>query len=297
MFERIVAAYDGSEPAEAAAAIAIRLAAASGGHVTLTHVVELPGHSLDVPEAAASVEHLVELVEEEWNARMRALAGRAPADVSLSTEVLSAPRAAPALLDALRYGEADLVAAGTSGSGAARRLLLGSVCEHLLDHAPCSVLLVRDPPPTADPPIVVAAVDGSPITADVLAAGEAAARAFDATLVVAHVIDERISATARIDATHPLHAMVRQRGREILDAALAQVTLDADRVDESLREGRPDDVIVGLCEERRARMVVTGTRGLHGFAGLILGSTARRVVSAAPCPALVVRPRDRDAAR
>jgi len=288
MFQRIVAAYDGSALSEAAVALALRIASASGGHVTVTHVLEVPDHFPDVPEAAPSIERLIALVEEEWTARMAALAGRAPDDASLSTEVVTADRAVPALLDELRHGEADLVVAGTHGTGAMRRLL-GSVSQQLLDHAPCSVLLVRDVP-RADPPIVVAAVDGSPVTPAVIAAGEEAANALDATLVVAHVIDERIGAVARVDATHPLHEMARRRGRQILDEALSHVTLPGDRVDEALREGRPSDVVAELCRERRARMLVAGNHGAHGFAGMLLGSTVRHLVHDAPCPVLVVRP-------
>lgn len=288
MFQRIVAAYDGSSLSEAAVALALRLSAGTGGHVTLTHVLEVPDHFPEIPETAPSVERLITLVEEEWTARMAALAARAPDDASLTTEVITASRVVPALLDLLHDADADLVVAGTHGTGAVRRLL-GSVSQQLLDHAPCSVLLVRDAP-VVDPPIVVAAVDGADITPAVIAAGEAAATALDATLVVAHVIDERISAVARIDATNPLHEMARRRGRDTLDAALAHVTLPGDRVDECLREGRPGDVIAGLCAERRARLLVTGTRGLHGFKGMLVGSTARALVQEAPCPVLVVRP-------
>ena len=289
MFQRIVAAYDGSSLSEAAVALALRLSAGTGGHVTLTHVLEVPDHFPEIPETAPSIERLITLVEEEWTARMAALAARAPDDASLTTEVITASRVVPALLDLLHDADADLVVAGTHGTGAVRRLL-GSVSQQLLDHAPCSVLLVRDTPPV-DPPIVVAAVDGSPVTPAVIAAGEEAANAFDATLVVAHVIDERIGAVARVDATHPLHEMARRRGRQILDEALSHVTLPVDRVDEALREGRPSDVVAELCRERRARMLVAGNHGAHGFAEMLLGSTVRHLVHDAPCPVLVVRPR------
>lgn len=49
------------------------------------------------------------------------------------------------------------------------------------------------------------------------------------------------------------------------------------------------EVLVALCEERRPVLAVVGSRGLHGFQGLLLGSTERHLVNNAPCPVLIVR--------
>jgi nucleotide-binding universal stress UspA family protein len=43
--------------------------------------------------------------------------------------------------------KADLVAVGSHGKGWARRALLGSVSQHVIQHAPCPVLVVRAPEP------------------------------------------------------------------------------------------------------------------------------------------------------
>ncbi|HEX5597594.1 MAG TPA: universal stress protein [Micromonosporaceae bacterium] len=47
--------------------------------------------------------------------------------------------------------------------------------------------------------------------------------------------------------------------------------------------------VVLLGEARNAAMVVIGSRGLGGFAGLLLGSIAVQIVEHAPCPVLVAR--------
>ncbi|GHJ08855.1 hypothetical protein TPA0907_32220 [Micromonospora humidisoli] len=54
-----------------------------------------------------------------------------------------------------------------------------------------------------------------------------------------------------------------------------------------LSDGAPTPVL--LREARDAALVVLGTRGLGGFAGLLIGSVAVQVSARADCPVLVVR--------
>ncbi|MCX4750813.1 universal stress protein [Kitasatospora sp. NBC_01287] len=46
-----------------------------------------------------------------------------------------------------------------------------------------------------------------------------------------------------------------------------------------------------LGQAKGAELLVVGSRGLGGFAGVLLGSVSRHVVEHAPCPAVVVRAR------
>lgn len=53
--------------------------------------------------------------------------------------------------------------------------------------------------------------------------------------------------------------------------------------------GTPWEEITRLAKDRKADLIVIGTRGYSGVKHVLLGSTAERVVRVAGCPVLVVR--------
>jgi nucleotide-binding universal stress UspA family protein len=61
-----------------------------------------------------------------------------------------------------------------------------------------------------------------------------------------------------------------------------------------LKVGVPWEEIVRAATEEHADMIVMGTHGRTGLDRLLLGSVTERVVRAAPCPVLTVRPDHRE---
>ncbi len=57
-------------------------------------------------------------------------------------------------------------------------------------------------------------------------------------------------------------------------------------------QGEPASAVVSAAQERRAQLIVVGTRGQRGLDYLLLGSTAQRVVQRATCPVVTVHPQD-----
>ena len=145
IFHRILVPTDFSTQSERAWATARRLARAVGAELVLLHVfVELPLYS-EVPlsgervrEAYAAartwaVEHL-----DQWaaTARGEGLAVKTLMRTGIAHEDIVA---------AARDEGADLIAIGTHGRGGLNRLLLGSVCDRVIQLASCPVLAVREP--------------------------------------------------------------------------------------------------------------------------------------------------------
>jgi nucleotide-binding universal stress UspA family protein len=79
------------------------------------------------------------------------------------------------------------------------------------------------------------------------------------------------------DATKRLQSMVAE-GAAAGIAATAQTVV-----------GRPARMIVEVAKARASDLIVMGTHGRGGFAHMVLGSVAERVVRTAPCAVLTVR--------
>jgi nucleotide-binding universal stress UspA family protein len=83
----------------------------------------------------------------------------------------------------------------------------------------------------------------------------------------------------------------RNAAQAELDAALEEVFPDGtpDDLESKLLEGDAEDALVR--EAADAELLVVGSRGRSGLKSVLLGSVSRHVVSHAPCPVVVVKPR------
>lgn len=288
MFRHIVAASDGSEQALAGVRLAFSIAAASGADLTLAQVVDTPGWLAVHPQVMPDLERLQQEAQRHARDDLAELAASAPNGVAVDCEALRGPPAAT-VLDLLARRHADLAVLGTHGVGA-RRGLVGSVSSQVIQHAPCSVMLFRgDLPAAAGQPTVVVAVDGSDPSLHGLDEAQALAAALNATLRLVHVVDLRVPDT--IELPPASLRRLREHGQQVMHDVSARVDASLDEVILDVREGRPIDQLIRACEESLPAVAVVGSRGLHGFRGLLMGSTARELVNHAPCPVLVARPR------
>ena len=192
--------------------------------------------------------------------------------------------------------DADLLVVGTRGRGGFAGLLLGSVSQRCLTHAPCPVAVV---PPTSDSDHtsgrIVVGVDGSPASYDALtwAAAEARRRSARLDLVHAWVIPELLVPTGAVFVGEAEE--LEGASTAVLDTAAAWLMTASEEdgrkpPEHELRSVAGSPAAALLDQARDADLLVLGARGLGSFRGLLLGSVSQQCSSHATCPTVVVRP-------
>lgn len=285
----ILVCVDGSAAAEAAVVWATREAGMRVSPITLLHavapvVVGWPVGQLyvDMPEwQRETAQQVMDQARKLVNAN---LDDAKPHEIR--TEILYSD-IVPALIDASK--DASMVVVGSQGLGALGRVLLGSVTTGLLHHARCPVAVIHSNAgvaPAADAPVLVG-TDGSPASeaAIKLAFDEASRRGV--SLVALHAWSDV--------GVFPMLGMdwrdSEAEGHEILAERLAgfHEQYPGVHVRRVIVCDRPSRWL--LEEAKQAQLVVLGSRGRGGFAGMLLGSVSSHVAQAATVPVIVTRGR------
>jgi nucleotide-binding universal stress UspA family protein len=137
-------------------------------------------------------------------------------------------------------------------------------------------------------PIVVG-VDGSTSALHAVrwAAGEAVRRGLPLRFV--HVYSTPVGLPGGIIEPAVVQDALRERGRQWLDEARQEAAAVSDDLHPSQTLAAASIVPMLVKESRTASMLVLGTRGLGGFAELLIGSTAVTLAGRTQCPMVVVR--------
>ncbi len=289
----IIVGIDGSESSQKALEWGLDEARRRGLPLRIVHAFVWPLYDLPygVP-ADSSRDHGVHeaaralLTTAAENARLRC------PDLEVTTHLVVA--GAPlAILEEAK--DAELVVLGSRGLGGVAGLLIGSVGVHVAAHAPCPVVIIRGLPEASstgtDAGQVVVGVDGSEVSAHAVefAFEEASLRGLGLTAV--HAWDHPSLEGAGVML--PLIVDFEQAESEelmLLSECLAgwrEKYPDVPVVQRLVRK-RPTKALIEAADG--AELLVVGSRGRGGFAGLLLGSVSLAALNHAHCPVAVVRP-------
>lgn len=285
----IVVAVDGSPHSDAAVEWAAHESRLRGASVTLVHAVASMPDTMADRAARSTADgwpaNDPETVVAASKATFRAAYGQ-PVGVSLETAVVESPVVA-ALVEAST--RAQLVVVGSHGHRVLGRLLLGSVSTGLIHQAHCPVAVIPlDEHQVAAHAIrpVVLGVDGTAAseTAIALAFDEAARRGADLLAVYAWS-DVGVLPVLGTDRWYDHETSASG----LLAQCLAgwQEKYPDVRVIRRIVCDVPAHAL--LFEARCSQLVVVGSRGRAGFAGMHLGAVGCAVVHASHVPVIVVR--------
>jgi nucleotide-binding universal stress UspA family protein len=140
--QKILVAVDFSEYADSVLDVAVEFAKRLSAELHLVHAfdVRIP---LVTPYEVAIPTAFIEEAREAAASKLDALIRKVADDGVTATSHLSEVPAASAIVDLAEELGSDLIIMGTRGHTGLKHVLLGSVAERTLRHAPCSVLTVK----------------------------------------------------------------------------------------------------------------------------------------------------------
>jgi nucleotide-binding universal stress UspA family protein len=288
---RILAATDGSAPAQAAIAVALAFPwpepSTARGVVALAPAVSRARGALRAAEMralSAVVEPTRRTLARRWSdAEVVALDQSAKAAVILD--------------EAGRFG-ADAIVVGWRGHGTVRRLLAGSVSRAVVQRADCSVLVARAAPRAVRR--LVVGFDASPGGRQTMRFLSRLPCPRGGVAVLVHVIEpirfppaaRRLPASTRAAVRAAVDDVNREgaaKARRKADAAAALLERAGWRTKVEIRFGVPLDVLLKVTTQRKGDILIVGARSTAGVERVLLGSVADGVLNHSPTPVLIVR--------
>lgn len=217
---------------------------------------------------------------------------KAAPDLLVTSAITSGP-ASVALEHA--SAEADTLVVGARGRGVVGSIMLGSTSLHVVNHARCPVVVVREESgdtETRPAGRVVVGFDGSHLSDDALAFAFAAAShrhlpldiviAWDTEQLATYQLAPSIAEEVREAANHHRH--------ELAAAAAAPWAEKYPDVETAIHVTTDVPVQALVDRSADAALVVVGSRGLGSVRGALMGSVSADVLRHAHSPVAVIRP-------
>ncbi|MGC4855621.1 universal stress protein [Micromonospora sp. DT4] len=276
----ILVGYDGSTDASVALNWALDEAERSGQPVRLAYIFEwLTVASWVGPGVAPGIwpDDTARRQADDLVRKAAADAAAAHPGLAVTGEVYDGP---PALVLQERSADAGMLVLGSRGHGGFGGLLAGSTAVAVAAHAHCPVVVVRDGAAHGPTDPVTVGVDGS--EPSLVALGFAAERATQRRVPL-RVLHAWTPGPGGAAGTPDERAAVEE-AVEPWRRTFPELDLTVDLVG-----GSPAATLIEAS--RSAQLVVVGSRGRGGLAGMLLGSVSQQVIQHAGCPVAVVRER------
>jgi len=267
---------------------------ASGAQVTLCGVLELSEqahHLIDVDER-----NLQKTVEDVAKASLAKLQASLQERGVIADYVIRYGRGWEELTRQAIAGKYDLVLVGTRSRNPASRLIFGSTAQKLIRFCPKPVWVAK-PGEVREIREICIASDFSDAALAATFAGVSVAQAIPSKLFLLHALEFPFEAYMRTGGvTEEDVAKYRDRMRSDAQQKLQEQLSQTDYrtlkygVKIELVEGAADAVVPTFIDHNEVDLLVIGTHGRSGVAGVLLGNTAERILPFVHCSLLAVKP-------
>ncbi|SDO62947.1 universal stress protein [Desulforhopalus singaporensis] len=135
---------------------------------------------------------------------------------------------------------------------------------------------------------ILVAIDGSPHSDRVVAAGIEYAKLLKAKVVLVYChrrIPAIVGEPSRSDST----AYIIERAEKLITSYTSRFREAAIPVEERLMEEPASPAITEVARIQHCELIIMGSRGLTNLEGLFVGSVTNRVLHTTPCSVLVVK--------
>lgn len=215
--------------------------------------------------------------------------------------------------------DADLLVVGNRGLSGISEWLMGSVSNHIMHHAPCSVLIVhtnQQPERSRQPNSsstetgklqrILIPMDRSDRSGQAIATAVDLAKLYGAEIRLVHVIDEDEHDMPQRIIFSDSQYMIQHNGllleeyqhdwNKFIDGWWRRLQMHVQDIENEgidaicdVMQGRTGPRLCEVAKDWKADLIVMGSHGLSGLKELLVGSVSYYVSHRAPCSVLITR--------
>lgn len=294
-FQKILVAIDGSENADYALNIAIKIAEKYASRVDLLHVrtpvaspTMIPAPLID-PIMGSTTMIAPPQLHQELQKPEDLLAPRRQLiierNIKGNADLIDSVDVAGEILKRANTEGHDLIVLGSRGLGGLKSLILGSVSLKVAKEAKCSVLIMKTKIDSI--PRILLGYDGSAESKKALECADDLAKKFHTPITVLSVVNIPISSDGfAVSSIEKWEAEMNQ----VVDEAVSKLKAGGTTANGKVLDY--SDISRAIAEEAERgsyNMIIVGSRGLGRLKSLFLGSVASGVANASKTNTLIIR--------
>lgn len=294
---KIICATDFSDLSNHAVFYGASLAKEYNAKLYLCHVIDLSSATM-YGEATYAFESQLTHMEDYAHKRMERIMEKYDVEWEPRVTIGSAADEITRLAQEI---EVDLAITATRGRSGLKRLVLGSVTEHVMRSLPCPLLTVHgadnDPALTKDNKIkfgrILVGCDFSSDSNLALEYGLGLAQEYQSALYIVHVLEPpsyKDLPKSVHDAREEIGRSLHKKLKDQLEALVPEEAYNWCKPKTRLLSGIAQEELVKFSDIQDIDLVILGVRGHSLVESLFVGSTTERVMRKAGCAVMSVRP-------